>query len=266
MPERFTQNLRAASEPGWSHAVEHRFVKELFAGVMPDAVMARYLIQDHRFLDSFLILLGAALVSADTFEARLRLGRFIGAVSSVENTYFLRAFQALGVTEERRAADPDAPPTAGFKAIMREAAETRSYAAALSVLVVAEWLYLDWASRAPEPLPNNFVHAEVDYTARQPGLSRLRRFPPRRVGPGRSSTCGPVPRLLSTGCRPRTLLLRSRLRRSELIPSSFASNWAADRGCTRLQQTRRLRRPTRLLTARCPELFSILTHNRSGGL
>src|SRR5437899_361595 len=31
---------------------------------------------------------------------------------------------------------------------------------ALSVLVVAEWLYLDWASRAPQPLPNNFVHAE----------------------------------------------------------------------------------------------------------
>jgi hypothetical protein len=26
--------------------------------------------------------------------------------------------------------------------------------------VVAEWLYLDWASRAPQPLPNNFVHAE----------------------------------------------------------------------------------------------------------
>ena len=92
------------------------------------------------------------LASADTFEARLRFGRFVGMVSSEENTYFLRAFQALGVTESRRAVDPDAPPTAGFKAIMREAAETRSYAAALSVLVVAEWLYLDWASRAPKPL------------------------------------------------------------------------------------------------------------------
>ena len=43
---------------------------------------------------------------------------------------------------------------------MREAAHTRNYAAALSVLVVAEWLYLDWASRAPKPLPDNFVHAE----------------------------------------------------------------------------------------------------------
>ena len=160
MPERFTETLRAASEAGWSNAVQHRFVNELFAGAVPDEVMARYLIQDHRFLDSFLVLLGAALASADTFAARLRFGRFIGMVSAEENTYFLRAFETLGVTETRRAADPDTQPTIGFKAIMREAADTRSYAAALSVLVVAEWLYLDWASRAPQPLPNNFVHAE----------------------------------------------------------------------------------------------------------
>jgi thiaminase/transcriptional activator TenA len=81
-------------------------------------------------------------------------------VSGEENTYFLRAFEALGVTEDRRATDPDTQPTAGFQSIMREAAETRSYAAALSVLVVAEWLYLDWASRAPKRLPDNFVYAE----------------------------------------------------------------------------------------------------------
>src|SRR5437899_3446783 len=160
MSERFTEILRAASELAWSDAVGHRFVKELFAGAVPDAVMARYLIQDHRFLDSFLTLLGAALAGADTFEARLCFARFIGMVSGEENTYFLRAFEALGVTGDRRAADPDTEPTAGFKAIMREAAATRSYAAALSVLVVTEWLYLDWASRAPQPLPNKFVHAE----------------------------------------------------------------------------------------------------------
>src|SRR5712675_1587262 len=160
MYERFTEILRAASEPAWSDAVRHRFVNELFAGAVPDAVMARYLIQDHRFLDSFLILLGAALASADRFEARLHFGRLIGMVSAEENTYFLRAFEALGITEVRRAANPDTQPTTGFKAIMREAAERRSYAAALSVLVVAEWLYLDWASRAPQLLPDNFVHAE----------------------------------------------------------------------------------------------------------
>jgi thiaminase (transcriptional activator TenA) len=74
MPERFTETLRAASAAGWAHAVQHRFVDELFAGAVPDAVMARYLIQDHRFLDSFLVLLGAALAGADTF-APLRHAR-----------------------------------------------------------------------------------------------------------------------------------------------------------------------------------------------
>src|SRR5438445_5650449 len=89
MPERFTETMRVASEAGWSHAVQHRFVNELFAGAVPDAVMARYLIQDHRFLDSFLVLLGAALASADTFAARLRFGRFIGMVSAYAR--YLRA-------------------------------------------------------------------------------------------------------------------------------------------------------------------------------
>jgi thiaminase/transcriptional activator TenA len=192
MSERFTETLRADSEPGWSHAVGHRFVKELFTGAIPDAVMARYLIQDHRFLDSFLIMLGATLVSADTFEARLRLGRFIGMVSAEENTYFLRAFEALGVTEARRSADPDTQPTAGFKAIMREATETRSYAAALSVLVVTEWLYLDWASRAPHPLPNNFVHAEWITLHDSPnlrGFVDFLRAELDRVGPAQAGLC-----------------------------------------------------------------------------
>ena len=160
MTERFTETLRRASEPTWSEAVGHRFVRELYDGSVTDSVMASYLIQDHRFLDSFLTLLGAAIATSDSFEARLTLGRFVGMVSGEENTYFLRAFEALGVTEDERRAVPDTAPTAGFQAIMREAAATRSYTAALAVLNVAEWLYLEWAERAPKPLPSNFVHAE----------------------------------------------------------------------------------------------------------
>ena len=203
MPERFTETMRAASEAGWSHAVQHRFVKELFAGAVPDAVMARYLIQDHRFLDSFLVLLGAALASADAFAARLRFGRFIGMVSAEENTYFLRAFEALGVQARRRfryAADHR------LQGDMREAADTRSYAAALSVLVVAEWLYLDWASRAPQPLPNNFVHAEWITLHDNPnfrGFVDFLRTELDRVGPAHADLCRDF--------FSRTLLFRSRL-------------------------------------------------------
>ena len=177
MSERFTEILRAASEPGWSDAVGHRFVKELFAGTVPDAVIARYLIQDHRFLDSFLTLLGAALASADTFEARLRFGRFIGTVSSEENTYFLRAFEALGVTEDRRAADTDTQPTTGFKAIMREAAQTRSYAVALLVLVVTERLDLGLGLPRAERAAGQFHARRMDRATRQSEFSQFHGCP-----------------------------------------------------------------------------------------
>ena len=93
MSERFTEILRAASEPAWSDAVRHRFVKELFAGAVPDAVMARYLIQDHRFLDSFLTLLGATLATrcfATVILVLHRLVRFDGPIRCVRSPRHLR--------------------------------------------------------------------------------------------------------------------------------------------------------------------------------
>jgi thiaminase len=77
MSERFTETLRAASEPDWSNAVGHRFVEELFAGAVPDAVTARYLIQDHRFLDCFLTLLSATVLTYQ--RAAPQPDRFVGA-------------------------------------------------------------------------------------------------------------------------------------------------------------------------------------------
>jgi pyrroloquinoline quinone (PQQ) biosynthesis protein C len=115
MSEHFTETLKQASEPIWTKAVEHRFAAELFAGTISNEVMASYLVQDHRFLDSFLRLLGAAMATADTFEARLRFSRFTGLISGEANTYFLRAFEALGVTQEQRETIPDTEPTRAFR-------------------------------------------------------------------------------------------------------------------------------------------------------
>ncbi|UQN29166.1 TenA family protein [Brachybacterium kimchii] len=155
-----TASLRHQHAQAWERAVGHRFVRELHAGTVPDEVMARYLVQDHRFLDAFLQLIGAALATARTPAARLRFARFAGEVAGDENTYFLRALDALGVSEEQRAQIPNTAPTDGFLDVFREAAETRDHAAILAVLLVTEWLYLDWATRAPAPLPESFVHAE----------------------------------------------------------------------------------------------------------
>jgi thiaminase/transcriptional activator TenA len=142
-------------------------------------------------------------------------------VSGEENTFFLRAFEALGVTEDRRTADRDTQPTSGFKAIMREAAETRRYAAALSVLVVAEWLYLDWASRAPKPLPDYFAHAEWITLHDNPDFRDFVDFLRAeldRIGPAQADLCRDFFRRAVA----LELLFRSRLRRPDL-KSTFST-------------------------------------------
>ncbi|KAI8835592.1 transcriptional activator, TenA family [Chytriomyces cf. hyalinus JEL632] len=192
--QRFTAKLRQESEPNWTNAVQHRFVHELLNGSIHQDVLRRYLIQDHRFLDSFLALLGAAMAHADTFDARITLGKFVGLVAGGENTYFERAFQELGVDSERRSSDPDSAPTAGFKAIMIEASKSGSYAAILSVLSVAEWLYMDWASIAPKEMSESlsFVNREwfeLHRGAWFEGVVAFLRSELDRVGPANEEIC-----------------------------------------------------------------------------
>lgn len=164
---RFTDRLRREHVDTWEAAVNHRFVRDLFAGTLPDEEMAAYLVQDYRFVDGFMALIGAAIATADNFASRHRLAQFIGEIAGDENTYFVEAMEDLGAGE--RDSVPDRESTAGFKRIFAEAAETRNYAAIVSVLVVCEWLYLDWATcetnRAEAPQGNNgyperYVHAE----------------------------------------------------------------------------------------------------------
>jgi thiaminase/transcriptional activator TenA len=156
----FSERLRAENAGDWSAAKNHRFVDEIFDGAVPTDVMRRYLTQDYQFVDGFVALLGMAIATADHFDSRIRFTQFAAMITSDENTYFLRAFDALGVPGAERRAPIITAPTSGFQTLMREAAATGDYASCLAVLTVAEWLYLDWADRPSSPLPADFVHAE----------------------------------------------------------------------------------------------------------
>lgn len=156
----FFEEMQQASEPYWTDSVTHRFVKEIGSGTVPPQVMANYLVQDHRFIDVFLSLLGASMSYADKFESRIVLGRFIGMISNDENDYFLRSFEELNVSVRDRQEPKDNEATTGLKNIMSEAARSGSYAASISVLAVAEGIYLDWAQRISKPYPLSFVHRE----------------------------------------------------------------------------------------------------------
>ena len=187
-----TEQLKNRHAATWRSVVEHRFVRELAAGSITDEVMANYLIQDYRFFEGFLSLIGAAITQADNLAAKLTFGRFAGSISADENTYFTRALAALGIDDRRFNQPPDTPATAGFKAIMQEAAGSGSYAAILSVLSVAEGSYLEWASAIPAPLPESFIHAEWITLHNNPEFTAFVHFLRReldRVGPEHEALC-----------------------------------------------------------------------------
>ncbi|WP_040161073.1 TenA family protein [Mobilicoccus massiliensis] len=150
---RFSVRLRDANASEWDAAVCHRFVDELLAGTVDDAKLAHYLVQDYRFCDAFVAMLGQACASAPNLETRLRFARQLGFFAADENTYFVDSFDALGVSERDRVDPVLTDATRDFDRVMRDAVASRSYAGVLAVLVVAEWLYLDWATRpAADPL------------------------------------------------------------------------------------------------------------------
>lgn len=155
-----SERLRAEVRTDWEAAVGHPFVRELCAGTLPTTAMRRYLVQDYQFVDAFTALLGAAVVCADSVAPRMVIARQLGIIASEENTYFQRAFDSLGVSGRERDAPALLPSTAEFNALMSEAASSLDYASVLTVLTVAEWLYLDWARQAPRPRPTDPIMRE----------------------------------------------------------------------------------------------------------
>lgn len=143
---RFTEQLRELAGAKWDAVIKHKFTDELAAGTITDGALSRYLVQDHRFLDSFVVLLASMVAGAPKLADRIPGCQFLALITGRENTYFERSFEALGVDEATRTSTPDAEPTKAFNALMREAAKA-SYPEMLAVLVVAEWSYQSWGER-----------------------------------------------------------------------------------------------------------------------
>ncbi|WOP19988.1 TenA family protein [Raineyella sp. LH-20] len=141
----FTRRLREECAEDWDAATGHRFVEELFAGTLPDPVLLDYLVQDYQFFDPFLRLLGEAVATAPTATARLRLGRQLGMLTTEENGYFERTLNAFDVSLEDRLHPALSCATVDMLDLMYEAIGSHSWPHVLSVLLVLEWVYLDWA-------------------------------------------------------------------------------------------------------------------------
>jgi len=155
--ESFAGRLRLSTSTDWDASVNHRFVDQLFAGTVSDEVLARYLVQDYQFFDAFVAMLGACVATTDSKPARLRFAAQLGMLAADEDDYFQQTFAELEVPVSDAISPELSPPTAEFIAAMWEVAQSRDYADLLVVLVIAEWLYLDWGER-DLPLPSAPKH------------------------------------------------------------------------------------------------------------
>lgn len=149
--ESFSAWMRERSAADWEATTDHPFARALLDGAVPAPAMRTYLVQDYQFIDVFLALLGTALAKADRYSSRLAIAGAITVVTSAENTYFERAFDALDVPEQDRVAPELDAPTRAFRELMSDTGERGGYAEALTVLTVAEWSYLDWAQHGAPP-------------------------------------------------------------------------------------------------------------------
>ncbi|ACM58532.1 transcriptional activator, TenA family [Halorubrum lacusprofundi ATCC 49239] len=156
---RFTDWLRARSEPDWTDAVEHRFVHELADGTVDDAVFRRYLVQDYAFVWTLTGVFGYAVGQAPTMDAKASLTGFLGTLTDEENDYFERSFDALGVSPDERTDPVPADATEAFEDLLTRAALEGEYEETLAVLVPAEWIYLTWATAA-SGVPEEFYLRE----------------------------------------------------------------------------------------------------------
>ncbi|KAL3815965.1 hypothetical protein ACHAXA_008924 [Cyclostephanos tholiformis] len=131
----------------WSRVTNHRFIDELLYDTISKPVLSRYLSQDHRFLDAFVVLLASVIANANNLQDRIPGCQFMALITGRENTYFDRSLRALGDDGEMAISDPDGRATTAFCDLMRDAASSGELARMLSVLVVAEWSYQTWGER-----------------------------------------------------------------------------------------------------------------------
>lgn len=137
-----TEQLRDSNLAIWTAATSHAFTDAIGDGSLDEERMAGYLQQDYLFIDGFVRLLASAIAHAPSLEDSVPAAQFLALITGPENTYFLRSLEALNVPQAGQAE----PETHAFQSLMETARRSGRYEIMLGVLVVAEWVYLDWAT------------------------------------------------------------------------------------------------------------------------
>lgn len=133
----------------------HSLTNELCEGTLPDYKLYTYLVQDLKFFQFGLRLLGNALATCNKPESAVILGKQIGIFAHDENTYFHRCLEELrndsgSELEQHVPRMLDQPPPT-LKAVQEYlellsylTSESRSYEEIITFVYVMEKVYLGW--------------------------------------------------------------------------------------------------------------------------
>ncbi len=165
----FAQRLLAANADVWEAMQQHRFVTDIIADRLPPDVFRRYLIFEHSFVETAVLIFGQAMLKAPGFAQRRRLIGVLHALAEEQLPYFARVFAALGLAP--RPPEREVPEAVrAFDRGMLKIAESGSYAEILAIMLAAEWMYGTWCLRAArstqaEPELRRWVelHTEPDF-------------------------------------------------------------------------------------------------------
>jgi thiaminase/transcriptional activator TenA len=166
-----SQRLRTANQGLWDEMQAHRFVRDIEADVLPRAVFRRYVVYEHAFVETAILIFAQALLKAPDLTARRRLCGVLNGLGGEQLGYFDRVFAALDVAPH---ASGDALPASvtAFDRGMLQVAEAGSYLDILTVMLAAEWMYATWCGRAhqtpisdPEVADWVRLHTEPEFLA-----------------------------------------------------------------------------------------------------
>ena len=165
----FALTLRADNADVWDAMQQHRFVTDIIEDRLEPDVFRRYLIFEHAFVETAILIFGHAMLRAPAFPQRRRLIGVLHSLAEDQLTYFARVFQALELAPN--AVAPSVPEAVRrFDGGMLAIAESGSYADILAIMLAAEWMYGTWCLRAattdirdPELRLWVKLHAEPDF-------------------------------------------------------------------------------------------------------
>ncbi len=119
-PDSLFARLRAAAADDWRRYVDHRFVRALADGSLPEPVFRAYLAQDYLFLIHFARAYGLAVYKADDLPAMRRAAATLSAILEVEMGLHVRYSAGWGLDEAAMAASEEAPECLAYTRFVLE--------------------------------------------------------------------------------------------------------------------------------------------------